>query len=432
MIPIGGNVEQRTVVRETDHRGPRALTQRPEYTSAQNTGMGRHGWLRLTPAYSVTLVDELLADAHPSRVVLDPFGGTGTTALCAAANGHDAISCDVNPFLLWLAQAKFARYAASDVEEATEAGYEIAKLRTFDGLDLLPAPPMQNIERWWSPDDLAYLRRLQTGISYANCSNRARDLLLVAFCRVIIERAKLTRRHQSLSFRAKGPAQMGLPLVNDPFQTALAFVLETAHTNPLATAAARECDARKLAGLEAESIDIVITSPPYPNRMTSIRELRPYMYWLGFLKQPSDAGLLDWKTIGGTWGAATHNLKKWTLPPDCYIPKFIDAAASRIAEVRAPEFSAPQRNATLMSKYILRYFHDLWLHISSLYPVVRCGGVIHFVVGNSSFYGHLVETEKALAEMFWRAGFADVSTRALRKRSSKSELYEFVVSAKKR
>jgi DNA modification methylase len=414
-------------VKEFNGARPRALSQRPEYTSAHNKGAGRHAWLRLTPAYSVTLVHELLADAAPERRVLDPFGGTGTTALCAASRGHEAVSCDINPFLLWLATAKFAHYSAEDILEARDWGVTISE--RSNQCELLPPPPMRNIERWWSPEDLEYLRRLKTGIKTADCGAQARDLLLVAFCRVIIERAKLTRRHQSLSFRSKGPAQFGLPLANNPFTNALTTILETAQTNPATVAVARDCDARELACIDSDSIDTVVTSPPYPNRMTSIRELRPYMYWLGFLENPSDAGQLDWKAIGGTWGAATHNLRKWELPSNFYMPHMVQAAAGRIAAVAHSEERGD--NATVMSKYILRYFADLWFHTSALYRVVRPGGNMYFVVGNSSFYGQLVETEKALAEMFIRIGFRDVRTRALRKRSSKSELFEFVVEARK-
>ncbi|WP_322490103.1 hypothetical protein [Chloroflexus sp.] len=44
---------------------------------------------------------------------------------------------------------------------------------------------------------------------------------------------------------------------------------------------------------EVFTASLVITSPPYPNRMSYIRELRPYMYWLGYLNNGRDAGELD-------------------------------------------------------------------------------------------------------------------------------------------
>ena len=36
------------------------MERRSDYTFKYNTKMGRHGWLRLTPAYSIKLVKEIL------------------------------------------------------------------------------------------------------------------------------------------------------------------------------------------------------------------------------------------------------------------------------------------------------------------------------------------------------------------------------------
>src|SRR6187551_2686891 len=57
-----------------------AVTSRERHTFRGNLKSTRHGWLRLTPAYSVRLVDELLG-GQPGAAgpVLDPFAGTGTT-----------------------------------------------------------------------------------------------------------------------------------------------------------------------------------------------------------------------------------------------------------------------------------------------------------------------------------------------------------------
>lgn len=52
------------------------LRQRADYTHKFNASTGRHGWLRLTPAYSVKIVEELIAQHGRPRRVLDPFCGT--------------------------------------------------------------------------------------------------------------------------------------------------------------------------------------------------------------------------------------------------------------------------------------------------------------------------------------------------------------------
>ena len=60
------------------------VRQRADLTFRHNVHRGRHGWLRLTPAYSVKLVGDILAASRKPRFVLDPFAGTGTTGLVCA------------------------------------------------------------------------------------------------------------------------------------------------------------------------------------------------------------------------------------------------------------------------------------------------------------------------------------------------------------
>ena len=55
---------------------------------------------------------------------------------------------------------------------------------------------------------------------------------------------------------------------------------------------------------------------------------------------------------------------------------------------------------------------------------------IHYIVGNSTFYGVLLPVEKLYAVMFERLGFEEIACRAIRKRNSKKELFEFDVSAR--
>ena len=80
-------------------------------TFRANMGVGRHGWLRLTPAYGVRLVRDKLKDLDRHAVITDPFSGTGTTPLAAAELGHLGQSVDINPFLVWLGKTKTANFS---------------------------------------------------------------------------------------------------------------------------------------------------------------------------------------------------------------------------------------------------------------------------------------------------------------------------------
>ena len=76
------------------------LQQRTDYTHKYNRDFGRHGWLRLTPAYSLKVVNEIICQQSKASRVLDPFFGSGTTALCSAVRGILAVITDTNPFLV--------------------------------------------------------------------------------------------------------------------------------------------------------------------------------------------------------------------------------------------------------------------------------------------------------------------------------------------
>jgi hypothetical protein len=154
--------------------------------------------------------------------------------------------------------------------------------------------------------------------------------------------------------------------------------------------------------------------------MSYIRELRPYMYWLGYLADGRAAGELDWQAIGGTWGCATSNVGRWSPPPGRAVAYAgFDDIVARIA-VRSD----------LLSRYVHKYFHDITDHVASLAGVLERGASVHYIVGNSKFYDVLVPVERIYAALFEAHGLADVRVATIRKRSSKRELFEYVVSAR--
>lgn len=404
----------------------RAGSDRQRFTFAGNIRESRHGWLRLTPAYSVHLVGELL-DARELRdaPVLDPFSGTGTTLLACAERGIDCDAVDINPFLVWLAKAKCSRYRAGDVEAARALVESMAEAAAR-GCDVPWLPPIHRIERWWSPATATALGHARAALGRAPRASAATDLVRLAFCRTLIQVAEVSFGHQSMSFRrrAQAPAEAGdRRRVADTLRTVFEDVARAA-SSAIARGRRRVVsgDARALgAALGARRFGTVITSPPYANRMSYVRELRPYMYWLGFLGDRSSAGELDWRAIGGTWGAATSRLMDWRARPDARAPLAgFERMLRRIA-----------RRSELLGRYVHRYFDDMELHVRSLYPLVASGGSVHYVVGNSKFFDVVVPVERLLAAQLEQVGFRSATVTRLRKRTSKAELYEFLVSASK-
>jgi hypothetical protein len=260
----------------------------------------------------------------------------------------------------------------------------------------------------------------------------------------MIELSNASFNHQSMSYKRPSEAgTLSLPLMAGPAasngQPAVESMAEPSRVVDRWRAAVRDiglgastpilreprallCDARDARRLlDRGRYDLVVTSPPYPNRMSYIRELRPYMYWLGYLTDGRSAGELDWRAIGGTWGSATSMVAKWEPPSTRPIP--YAGMTELLGRIGA--------ESVLLARYVHKYFYDMVDHVESVGELVRQGGTLHYIVGNSKFYDVLLPVEQIFAAIFTAAGLADVEVRTIRKRTSKKELFEFVVSARK-
>lgn len=405
---------------------------RSELTFKHNRDLARHGWLRLTPAYSARAVADLLARSPGTRLALDPFSGSGTTALVCAEHGITCHVAEINPFLVWLGRAKTRSYTRADLAESRAlACAAVARARETNGSAPPWVPPLANIERWWPPERLAALARLFQPLRAwrdGEGASSALDLSLIAFCAVALAWSSAAFNHQSMSFKAlpAGPDDKALPAgpdghagrIHDDFLALVERMADEARSPLPGKAIVYPGDARAIDRIVPGPYDLVITSPPYPNRISYVRELRPHMYWLGYLNEARDAADLDWAAIGGTWGVATSRLAHWRhdgapIPYDGF-----DNLIARI-DARGP----------LLANYVYKYFADMQAHLSALRAVLAPGARVHYVVGNSKFYDVLVPVEEIYASMFRALGFRHVAIEVLRKRNSKKELFEYAVSA---
>lgn len=411
---------------------PSPLRRLDHLTFKGNLKETRYGWLRLTPAYSVHLVADLLENEWSDKgVVLDPFCGTGTTALVCAERGIPCDTTDINQFLLWFTRAKTLPYSGANITEFSEKASLVSKAIRKTSGDSAWVPPLHQIEKWWSDTTLAALGRGMGAIRRIEkaASPLVVHLLKVAFCRTMIGHANVSFGHQSMSFkRQDNKSPSILFATKDENEVAMTWdkavlsIANEARSEIRTVPTPILCDARDLRqGLQPDRYCCVITSPPYPNRMSYIRELRPYMYWLGYLNDGREAGELDWKAIGGTWGCATSNVAKWKPGRSMEVPfKGFDGITADIS-----------KRSLVLGQYVTKYFYDMTEHCESLFTVVKPGGSIHYIVGNSKFYDIMLPVEDIFAAMFEAAGFTGLTIKTIRKRTSKKELFEFVVSAHK-
>ncbi|MEJ7730966.1 MAG: DNA methyltransferase [Polyangiaceae bacterium] len=243
---------------------------------------------RMHPATARRLVDGL---SPAGGAVLDPFCGSGTVLVEARLAGRQAIGVDANPLAVRLSGLKVRGVAAPGREALLAAAARVTWMA--DERRKARAGPSKR----YPPEDVALfephvlleLDGLRVGLDALEDSAVRADLELVLSSLLI----KLSRRAaDTSSYDAPRRIGAGYPAKLFGRKTEeLCRRLEEVAEQLCAAPPPRvmEGDARRLDGLRAGSIDLVITSPPYPGVYDYIAHHAARLRWLRLRADRFDA-----------------------------------------------------------------------------------------------------------------------------------------------
>lgn len=178
--------------------------------------------------------------------------------------------------------------------------------------------------------------------------------------------------------------------------------------------------------IEDNTVDLVITSPPYLNSRDYTDLYMIELRMLDFIKDYSDLRELRRKTL------RSHVQVKWD---DVEILD-IDLLRESINEIQKHE-EVFWNNSLL--NMIKGYFQDMNYLFSKLYKKLTYGGTIFFNVANSAYYGVEIKTDDIISEIAENNGFFVEEIREARKIKPSSQqknhidyLLESVIIIRKR
>lgn len=353
------------------------------------------------------LDNEVLSGA--GDVVLDPFCGSGTVLLEAVLCNRNAVGVDTNPLACLLSRVKTLAFDANDLPGLAEGVIAEAKL----GGDASP-PAVVNIDYWFHPHVIRDLARLRDAISRVRSVER-REFLSACFS-AAVRRVSLADPRVSVPVKLRAsryPAdhrfrpgiesrvsRLKSISVYTEFQRIVeANVQRMADLRALlpsgVSCTVSESDARRILverngsprRLAARSVDMIVTSPPYPGAQKYIRACSLSLGWLGFHSATSLRDL-ERKNIG-----REHYSKAETSS----LPSTGVAAADRlIGEIG-------KRNP-LRAHIVATYLVEMRAVFGELSRVLRRDGHLVLVCGNSQVGGRPFRTCAFLAGLAEEAG----------------------------
>lgn len=243
---------------------------------------------KFVPQLPGTLISRL---SSRGELVFDPFGGSGTTALEAIRMGRRAVSSDANPVAALIGRVKTARINANDTAElhglhaALRASLEgnIPSARTLIELYGAQAPVIANREKWFSDEAFGELAHIKTRIA-ALSSETAMDVAHLALSRTVLAASFQDSETRYKSVRR--PVKLGETTHRyvREFEAVMRSVARNASATRYGISRFITGDIRfyDQLGLEPETVDLVVTSPPYGNATDYHLYHRFRLLWLGY------------------------------------------------------------------------------------------------------------------------------------------------------
>ena len=404
--------------------GSVAAAPRPPTNGAMNSLLEcdapAHDWYRFVLSFPPHLVRDYVGrfELGEGAVVLDPFCGTGTTLVEAKKLGIASIGVEAMPMSKFAAEVKtdwspdpdvLASHAGLVAEKAAatlaadqlsdEPGVSTAKGLRLRGLDDDAAKLL--IKHSISPLPLhkaLVLREALQGEEAAGISDHER----LAFARV------LPTEVGNLRF---GP-EVGVGSVRDdvavvaPWLDRVRSMVEDLRVLAEGDGTAASVvagDARAVAScVPAESVDAVITSPPYPNEKDYSRTVRLESVLLGYLTDRASLRSTKRELLrSNTRGVYRDDDDSAWVADDKRVQKLsAQIEERRIALGKESGFERMYHRVTKL------YFGGMARHLSSLRDVLRPGARLAYVVGDQASYLRvMIRTGTILASIAERCGY---------------------------
>jgi len=393
-----------------------------------------HRWFRLTPSYSPDLVVEMLNTMNCSTgdVVLDPFSGACTTLIECQINGIKSFGYEINPLLYFVGKTCLNWEVNRDILKKVFSDIEKNYLQfdsEYSDSDLdngkLIVPPIHNPFRWWRRDVIKKALCIKLAIQTSAPTQDIKDFFLLAIAGVLVpDLTNVTLGKLQLHFINRDKDVIDVWGI---FSRHAQTMMDDLERIPLANGGAShlyhvDSTSEHLPSPNAKA-NLVITSPPYPNRYSYVWNTRPHLYFLDLFNTPRQASDLDKKTIGGTWGTATSMLMKGVFAPE----------NEAIKEIIVPIADEIRKSDNLMANYLVNYFNMLSRQITTMNQVLQPHAKLAYVVGCSELKGVFVETDVLLAKVIERLGlgFKINTVERIRKRNSGKNLHESIVYAQR-
>lgn len=406
-----------------------------------------HDWYRFVLSYPPHLVRQYLDRfcLKPHQRVLDPFCGTGTTVVECRKRQIPSVGIEANAMAYFATRTKVNWSVNPEglLQHARKvAAATLARLRE-DGIQDEPNPMNRagSAKRLHTLDpelmDLLLTNSmsplpLHKTLVLLACLEEHRSQAYDDHERLALAKS-LVYRTSNLHFGPEvgvGTPKADAPVVSEWLSCvgSMSRDIVAMREIPLVRTEVLHADSRDLGSLlEPESVDAVITSPPYPNEKDYTRTTRLESVLLGFIKNKTELQSLKRSLVrSNTRGVYKGDDDDQWISMHPEIQSIADAI-----EARRLELGKTSGFERLYPRVTKLYFGGMARHLAQLKTVLRPGARLAYVVGDQASYLRvMIRTGELLAKIGASLGYEVIGIDLFRTRlatATKAQLREEVV-----
>jgi DNA modification methylase len=372
---------------------------------ADNKQQPVHRWVPWIAGFSAEFVRDAfaryLSGGHDgAHVVLDPFCGVGTTLIEALLSGFDAVGFEINPYAALAARAKCeaGQITPEQLSDSISRFCQFMKEANGD----IAAPPAHFRSRIPFFGEraearvlraLRFVQRLEPG--------PVRDLFTLALGAVMVSLSNYSYEPSLSSRPAAGkPMQEDAPVVETMIAKLLAMKSDIQWLHERMLQFGRRPNGRVIEDsflnaakhLAPDSMDLIVTSPPYLNNYHYVRNTRPQLFWLGFVRTPGELKRLEQENFGKYW-QTVRGLKRIALE------FHHDGLTEKLEQLRRVNVERGPYGGQGWANYAASYFNDLNRFCAVVSRVLKPNACAVVVVGNSILQGVEFPVDNLLSEL---------------------------------
>lgn len=391
---------------------PESQNEPPATTHQAAQGIAFQRWFHFKEAFSPSFVTTAIETLgfRPSHVI-DPFGGSGTTAITCQLLGINATTIEVNPFLADVIRAKTSCISAESLIDAAQT-FRRSIARTKADLSVLDHLPPTFVEskdkdRWIFSESFA-LRLSQ----YLKSIQRIEDkdvqrFFRVALGAVLVECSNVYVNGKGRRYRGKWQeTQANAELLDFRFHEQFNRAFEDVRlfsARPVTDIRVVHGDSRSEMKKIRKLADLIVFSPPYPNSFDYTDIYNVELWTLGYLSTSQDNKLLRRSTVH------SHvQIQRIAETP-------INTSTTLIATVKVLQTKLKELWDSRIPAMILGYFRDLEGILLESFRLLTPRGKVMMVVGDSRYAGILIDVPTILVELAVAIGYTKTQIFEVRK-----------------